>query len=103
MAPRKWALVTGVSQNGMGDGEVSAFLEHGVNVVATSIDIRLLDYLQNDAEKYGAAVVHQELDVTSPQSIAKAVDRLRYITGGRLDFLMSMISLFVPRSVQSSR
>ena len=93
MAPRKWALVTGVSHNGMGEGEVFAFLEKGVNVIATSVDAKLLDYLsgvEEDFEKYGAALVRQELDVTSPESIARALDRLRHITGGRLDYLMSM-------------
>ena len=89
MAPRKWALVTGVSEHGMGEGEVFAFLERGVNVIATSLDLKLLEYLKNDVEKYGASLVHQELDVTSPRSIARAVDRLRHVTGGRLDFLMS--------------
>ena len=93
MPPRKWALVTGVSQHGMGEGEVFAFLERGVNVVATSPDLQLLEFLKDSKiEKHGASLVHQELDVTSPQSIAKAVDRLRHVIGGRLDFLMSMIA-----------
>lgn len=92
MAPRKWALVTGVSANGMGEGEVFAFLERGVNVIATSLDLKLLEYLKTDVEKYGASLVHQQLDVTSPQSIATAVDRLRHVTGGRLDYLLSMRS-----------
>lgn len=93
MAPRKWALVTGVSKNGMGEGEVFAFLERGVSVIATAVDLQLLDYLgdiEKDFQKYGAALVRQQLDVTSTDSIARAVDRLRHITGGRLDFVMSM-------------
>ena len=73
----------------MGEGEVFAFLERGVNVVATSLDLQQLEYLKNRSEKYDAALVHQELDVTSSRSIAKAVDRLRHVTGGRLDFLIS--------------
>lgn len=94
MATQKWALVTGVSQGGMGEGEVFAFLERGVHVIATSLDLKLLEYLKDNGEKYGASLIHQELDVTSPQSIAEAVDRLRDITGGRLDYLMSMTADF---------
>lgn len=80
----------------MGEGEVFAFLERGVNVIATSIDVKLLEYLKGEEvrfEKYGAALVRQELDVTSPESITRAVDRLRHITGGRLDYLMSMLAI----------
>jgi 1-acylglycerone phosphate reductase len=86
--------VTGVSENGMGEGEVVAFLENGVSVIATSIDLKLIEYLKEKApkyEKHGASIVRHQLDVTSPQSIAAAVDRLRHITGGRLDFLMSTV------------
>lgn len=77
----------------MGDGEVHAFLARGVNVIATSLDLKLLEYLKGAEERYGkfgASLVHQELDVTSPGSIAKAADRLRHVTGGRLDYLISM-------------
>lgn len=92
MAPKssKWALVTGVSAGGMGDAEVDAFLRRGVNVIATAVNIGLLDYLRSDEiEKYGASLAHVELDVTNPESIKAAVGRVEIITGGKLDFLMS--------------
>jgi len=109
----QWALVTGVSKGamlcycccgsqqadsapgGMGDGEVVAFLNAGVNVVATALSLELLEYLQNDAKKYGASLVCQELDVTSPTSIQNAVDSVSSITGGRLDFLISMAAVLM--------
>ncbi|KAF2094150.1 putative short-chain dehydrogenase/reductase [Rhizodiscina lignyota] len=89
MAGTKWALVTGVSAGGMGDAEVDAFLKRKVNVIATAVDIKLLDYLHGDDEKYGASLVHVELDVTSAESIAAAVQQVEKITDGKLDFLIN--------------
>ena len=89
MSNTKWALITGVSAGGMGDAEVKAFLNRGVNVIATSIDVKMLEYLRLDDEKYGVSMVHLELDVTSSESIAAAVEQVTKITEGKLDFLMS--------------
>ena len=95
--PPKWALITGVSPAGMGEAHCHAFLERGVNVVATALDVKLLEHLNPGElkDKYGskAVLVRQELDVTDPQSIARAVDRLRHVIGGRLDFLISEFCL----------
>ena len=93
MAARKWALVTGVSAGGMGEGEVNAFLERGVSVVATTIDLKLLENCKFNSGKDGAHVVNEVLDVTSQESIAAAVKSVTSTTGGKLNFLMSM---FVP-------
>ena len=90
MPSTKWALITGVSPGGMGEGHADAFLKRGVNVVATSIDMKFLENLNTVQGKNGAYVVKMVLDVTSAESIAEAVERVSKITGGRLDFLLSM-------------
>ena len=94
MSPSKWALVTGVSPGGMGEGHVNAFLKRGINVVLTTIDLGLLENLRLVDGKYGAYTVRLELDVASAESIANAVERVHTITAGRLDFLMSTYGMF---------
>ena len=89
MPPSKWALVTGVSPGGMGEGHVNAFLKRGINVIATGVDMKLLDGLNIGNGKNGAYPVKIELDVTSAESIASAVKRVEAITGRKLDFLLS--------------
>jgi NAD(P)-dependent dehydrogenase (short-subunit alcohol dehydrogenase family) len=89
MGYSKWALVTGVSAGGMGEGHVNALLERGINVVATAIDIKLLANLQVRTNTNGAAVVRLQLDVTSPESIASVVEEVKQKTDGRLDFLFN--------------
>ena len=89
MAPSKWALVTGVSPGGMGEGHVNAFLKRGINVIATGIDMQLLENLTLDNGKNGAYPVRMALDVTSALSIKNTVERVENITGRRLDFLLS--------------
>jgi 1-acylglycerone phosphate reductase len=86
---QKWALVTGVNEGGMGDAHVHSFLERNVNVVATSLDLGLLNYLQTYELKSAASLQLVELDVTNAESIAAAVEKVERVTGGRLDFLMS--------------
>lgn len=95
MASRRWALVTGVSAGGMGEGEVNAFLERGVCVVATTIDLKLLENCQFSSGKDGAFVVNEVLDITSPDSIAAAVKSVTSTTGGKLNFLLSMLPRYV--------
>ena len=73
----------------MGEGHVNAFLKRGINVLATSISMELLKDLKTDDGKDGAYIVRFELDVTSSESIASAVERVERITNGRLDFLLS--------------
>jgi NAD(P)-dependent dehydrogenase (short-subunit alcohol dehydrogenase family) len=97
MPPQKWALITGVGVGSMGEGHLNAFLKRGVNVIATSIEMRFLENLDTVDGKNGAYVVKIVLDVTSPESIAEAVERVSKITGGRLDWLMSELPEFYDR------
>ena len=82
-------LLTHHSVGGMGEGHLNAFLSRGINVIATSIDMGLLENLTTNEGKDGAYVVRFELDVTSPESIESAVERVARITDSRLDFLLS--------------
>ena len=83
-------LLTNDSVGGMGEGHVNAFLNRGINVLATSISMDLMKDLKTVEGKNGAYVVRFELDVTSSESIVSAVERVERITSGRLEFLLSM-------------
>lgn len=89
MAPSQWALITGVGAGSMGEGHANAFLNRGINVICTSIDMMFLENLNLVDGKNGAYPVRMELDVTSSESIGSAVDRISKITGNRLDFLLN--------------
>ena len=89
MPPQRWALITGVGAGSMGEGHLNAFLRRGISVIATSIDMKFMESLEVGEGKNGAYVVKLVLDVTSPESIADAVERTSKVTGGRLDWLMS--------------
>ena len=89
MAPSKWALITGVGVGSMGEGHLNAFLKRGVNVIATSIDMKFLEGLNVVDGKNDAYVVKMVLDVTSRESIDEAVERVSKVTAGRLDYLIS--------------
>lgn len=75
----------------MGEGHLNAFLKRGINVIATSIDMKFLQDLDTIDGKNGAQVVKMVLNVVSPKSIEEAVERVGKITGGRLDYLMSEV------------
>ena len=92
MAPAQYALVTGVAAGGLGEGHMKALLERGINVITTSIDMKLLENLDSKSHQNPAEVFRLELDVTSRDSIASAVRQVTEITGGRLDFLFSMLA-----------
>ena len=83
---RRWALVTGVSEGGLGDALTTELLRNGVNVIASALGIRQLDYLDTN-EVVGLERI--ELDVTSASSISAAVTRVEQITDGRLDMLVN--------------
>ncbi len=93
MPSPRWALVTGVSPGGMGEGEVKAFMDRGINVVATAQDIKLLDHLALNEKNGSASIERLELDVVSPDSIKAAVEKVTSLTDGRLDFLISRCCL----------
>lgn len=88
-SPEKWALITGVSEGGLGDALSTELLKHSINVIATALDMKSLDYLKTTGQ---ARVERLQLDVTSTPSIASAVIETERITGGRLDLLISMPS-----------
>jgi 1-acylglycerone phosphate reductase len=85
MADNRWALITGVSQGGLGDALTQQFLARGVSVVATSISLDLLSYLPQDQPRLKLL----QLDVTSTSSISTAVSQVNELTKGRLDFLVN--------------
>ncbi|KAH7399754.1 hypothetical protein BKA64DRAFT_744460 [Cadophora sp. MPI-SDFR-AT-0126] len=61
-------LVTGCSEGGLGDGIVRAFQKKGIHVFATARNLSSLSHFQNMA-----GITCLQLDVTSPESISKAV------------------------------
>lgn len=81
----KWALITGVSEGGLGDALTTELLRHGVKVIATALELRFLDYLKPAQGR----LERLQLDVTSSASIAAAVVETNRITNGKLDFLIS--------------
>lgn len=94
MVQPKWALITGVNDGGMGDAELQQLLKRGINVVATALELSMLDYLKERTTST-ASIACVELNVTSPPSIAAAVEEVSKITGGRLDYLFSASFNFV--------
>jgi len=84
-SPKRWALITGVSEGGLGDALTQEFLARDINVIASSIDISLLKYLQ----PIPAQLEHVQLDVTITESISAAVGQVFRVTDGRLDFLVN--------------
>lgn len=82
----KWALITGVSEGGLGDALTTELLSHGVNVIATALELQSLDYLVASGQ---ARVEKLQLDVTSTSSIQSVMTETERITGGRLDLLIS--------------
>lgn len=94
---KKWALITGASPGGIGEAEVAAFLKRGVNVIATSIDIEenahdiddLKKQLNDNRDRLEGFLVSLRLDVTSTESIEAALEKVKELTGGRLDYLVN--------------
>lgn len=82
---RKWALITGVSEGGLGDALTQELLSRNVNVIATAVDSSLLHYLPKETDR----LEQVELDVTSADSIAAAVAEVRRITNDKLDILIN--------------
>lgn len=80
----KWALITGVSEGGLGDALTTELLSHGINVIATALSISDLDYLPASPQLHKL-----ELDVTSPPSIASATQAAAEITNNNLHYLFN--------------
>ena len=83
---RKWALITGVSEGGLGDALAKELLANDINVIFTGLKLELLDYFSNGST---SRVEKLELDVTSTSSISAALTMVRDITGGGLDILIN--------------
>ncbi|KAE8324529.1 hypothetical protein BDV39DRAFT_180391 [Aspergillus sergii] len=79
-----FALITGCS-SGIGKALAVAFAAHGVTVLATARRVEYLKELTSEHENIEAF----ELELSSPESIAKLRDAVSERTGGRLDFLVN--------------
>jgi 1-acylglycerone phosphate reductase len=82
----QWALITGVSEGGLGDALAREFMSRGIHVIATGPTFRQLDYLSSIN---GAKLGKLELDVTSKESISAAVKAVERTTNGKLDHLFN--------------
>jgi 1-acylglycerone phosphate reductase len=81
---QKYALVTGCTPGGLGFALAKAFRDQGYHVLATVRNAQKAGILaeENDIEVLA-------LDVTSAESIASCVEKVRTATGGRLDILVN--------------
>ncbi|KJK66283.1 17beta hydroxysteroid dehydrogenase-like classical c SDR [Aspergillus parasiticus SU-1] len=79
-----FALITGCS-SGIGKALAVAFAAQGVTVLATARRVEYLKELTSEHENIEAF----ELELSSPESIAKLKDAVSERTGGRLDFLVN--------------
>ena len=87
MAPfERWALITGVSEGGLGDALATELMSRNVNVIATALNIELLHYLlPTDSAK----LEKLQLDVTSSSSISAAASEVERVTAGTLSLLIN--------------
>ncbi|KAI7340714.1 hypothetical protein KC315_g560 [Hortaea werneckii] len=86
----EWALITGVSQGGLGDALTRELLARNINVIATNIRMEDMQYLSSTSStSQDARLERLHLDVTDPKSIATARDATRELTGGKLDYLFN--------------
>lgn len=84
---QKWALITGVTAGGIGDALAQELLRRNINVIATALDLKLLDYLQRPESK--VQLEKLQLDVTKPSTISDAVSQTSRITNGKLHYLFN--------------
>ncbi|KAI7233095.1 hypothetical protein KC330_g5561 [Hortaea werneckii] len=86
-----WALITGVSQGGLGDALTTELLARNINVIATNIRMDDMQYLSSTSStsRTAARLEKLQLDVTDPKSIATARDAAAKFTGGKLDYLFN--------------
>jgi 1-acylglycerone phosphate reductase len=78
----KTALITGCSAGGVGDALARSFHRNGVRVFATARDLSKTA----DLEALEMEVI--QIDVVDPDSVRKAVDVIRKVTGGSFDILI---------------
>jgi 1-acylglycerone phosphate reductase len=77
-------LITGCSAGGIGSALAEVFQKHDLLVFATARTLSKISHLQNLPN-----VVLFTLDVTSPASIAAAVETVKAKTNGKLDYLVN--------------
>ncbi|RMY27511.1 hypothetical protein D0866_10095, partial [Hortaea werneckii] len=86
----EWALITGVSQGGLGDALTRELFARNINVIATNIRMEDMEYLSStSSQSQNARLEKLQLDVTDPKSISTARDATGKLTGGRLDYLFN--------------
>ena len=76
-------VITGCSAGGIGDSLAQEFCRRGFRVFATARNLGKVEHLR----LIGCEIV--QLDVTSKESIEKAVSEITKSTGGKLDFLVN--------------
>ncbi|KAI2825436.1 hypothetical protein CBS147343_8981 [Aspergillus niger] len=77
-------LITGCSAGGIGSALAEAFHERNHHVIATARSVDKMSHLS----KYPNMTL-LKLDVTSPDDIAAAVEAVKSLTGGTLDYLVN--------------
>lgn len=85
--PRKFALVTGCTDGGIGGALAEVFHEKGYHVFATARTTSKISQTLSRASN----VTVLKLDVLSSESIAAAVDDVKKHTGGKLDVLVNNV------------
>jgi NAD(P)-dependent dehydrogenase (short-subunit alcohol dehydrogenase family) len=80
----KSVLITGCSAGGIGSALAEMFHERGLHVFATARSKSKMTHLEKLPN-----ITLLELDVTSPESIAAAVEAVTAQTGGKLNYLVN--------------
>lgn len=83
MTSKRTVLITGCSDGGLGSHLALAFHKAGWRVFASARNPNKLKYAQT------AGIESIQLDVTSDESIAKAVSQVSELTSGSLDLLLN--------------
>jgi 1-acylglycerone phosphate reductase len=82
MAP-KTVLITGCSEGGIGDALAKEFHRKGLRVFATARNLSKVEHLK----ELGLEIL--PLDVIDDASIKQAVESVKSLTGGTLDYLVN--------------
>ncbi|CAG9953542.1 unnamed protein product [Clonostachys rosea f. rosea IK726] len=80
---KKFALVTGCGQGGIGEALVKVYAEQGLHPIATLLPSEPSDHLSE------AGITFFTLDVTKEDSIQDLKHHVVGLTGGRLDILVN--------------
>ena len=80
---KKSVLITGCSAGGIGEALAKEFHKKGLRVFATARNLAKVQELK----ELGMTVL--QLDVVDDESIKQAVEKVRSLNGGRLDFLVN--------------